>query len=530
VEFDIYIRISKEGDRTEDELAAQVDEYEQACRHWAARSGEEVGLVVTETNVSGSVAVKDRGLEELILRVERGESVGILTPYLDRFGRDNIEGCLAWRRLALAGGRLVCTNDGVDSAQPGAKLVFQLRMAIAEDYLDRVKANFVARQQRAVKVDGKHLGRTPTLGYRRDPETGRLTVDERERELVRELFRRRAAGANAAELLRWLRAEGIPIKSKSTVVRLLASRTFLGEVVVQTGVKGEPEVVKNHEPLVTEREWEAAQHRERYPHTRDGSLASQTTLAGLVRCGSCDQRLKTGGSGRNGKRVAHYVCTGGECSKRVSISAPALDAYVGTLLTASFLNRDPHIAAIMEGDTRYQDALQAVEAAKAEVDAYIDAVNVADVGRDSFKRGLDIRKAGLSEARRVLAATPPPQQAKSDRKRKSDALITLEQAESGVMREHNARFIAKVVVKPGVRGRRSNPAERAEVWLVGAAEPLVPATVLPELTVEIEPASAKEVRADLKRAAARGDKSAADYLAATAARASQRPSLHTLDE
>ncbi len=486
MEFDIYIRISKEGDRTEDELAAQVDEYEQACRHWAARSGEEVGLVVTETNVSGSVAVKDRGLEELILRVERGESVGILTPYLDRFGRDNIEGCLAWRRLALAGGRLVCTNDGVDSAQPGAKLVFQLRMAIAEDYLDRVKANFVARQQRAVKVDGKHLGRTPTLGYRRDPETGRLTVDERERELVRELFRRRAAGANAAELLRWLRAEGIPIKSKSTVVRLLASRTFLGEVVVQTGVKGEPEVVKNHEPLVTEREWEAAQHRERYPHTRDGSLASQTTLAGLVRCGSCDQRLKTGGSGRN--------------------------------------------AAIMEGDTRYQDALQAVEAAKAEVDAYIDAVNVADVGRDSFKRGLDIRKAGLSEARRVLAATPPPQQAKSDRKRKSDALITLEQAESGVMREHNARFIAKVVVKPGVRGRRSNPAERAEVWLVGAAEPLVPATVLPELTVEIEPASAKEVRADLKRAAARGDKSAADYLAATAARASQRPSLHTLDE
>jgi Recombinase zinc beta ribbon domain len=269
-------------------------------------------------------------------------------------------------------------------------------------------------------------------------------------------------------------------------VRLLASRTFLGEVSVQTGVKGEPEVLKNaHQPLVTEREWEAAQRPKQHAYICDGSLASQTRLAGLVYCATCGQRLKTGGAGRPGKRVAQYICTGGECPRRVSIASPALDRFVADLLSASFLNRDPHVAAIMEGDTRYQDALEAVEVAKAEVDAYLEAVSVADVGRDSFKRGLDSRKAKLAEVRRVLAETPPRKRSKPDRQRKAGPPVTLEEAEPGLMREHNARFIAKVVVKPGVRGRRSNPAERAEVYLVGSDTPVDPAEVLPAGDAEV---------------------------------------------
>ena len=92
--------------------------------------------------MSGSAPVAERKLERLIKRVEAGESEGILTPYLDRFGRDIIEGALAYRRIRLAGGRLVCSEDGIDSDRPGDEMVFQLRTVIAEDYLRRVKANF----------------------------------------------------------------------------------------------------------------------------------------------------------------------------------------------------------------------------------------------------------------------------------------------------------------------------------------------------------------------------------------------------
>jgi hypothetical protein len=52
--------------------------------------------VAEETDVSGATAVAERKLERLIQRVEGGESEGIVNPYLDRFGRDLIEGALAY--------------------------------------------------------------------------------------------------------------------------------------------------------------------------------------------------------------------------------------------------------------------------------------------------------------------------------------------------------------------------------------------------------------------------------------------------
>src|SRR5262249_58878427 len=149
--FDVYVRISQEGDRTEDEVAEQLTVYESACRDWAERHGLDIGEVFSETDVSGTTAVADRELEEGVARVESGESAGIVTPYVDRFGRDLIEGALAWRRIKLAEGRLVFVNDGIDSADPGSKTMFNMRMTFAEDYLDRVKAQFNERRVRAAE-------------------------------------------------------------------------------------------------------------------------------------------------------------------------------------------------------------------------------------------------------------------------------------------------------------------------------------------------------------------------------------------
>src|SRR6266571_9506179 len=181
--FDLYIRVSRLGERSEDE-ATEV--YEAQCRAWADRAGVAIDEVEEETDVSGGTAVAQRRLERLIQRVEAGESEGIITPYLDRFGRDLIEGALAYRRLKLAGGRLICVNDGVDSDRPGDEFQFQIRMVIAEDYLRRTRSNFQAAIDRAA-ARGVYLASRPPFGYRKDEE-GRLVVDEQRAPLVVELF------------------------------------------------------------------------------------------------------------------------------------------------------------------------------------------------------------------------------------------------------------------------------------------------------------------------------------------------------
>ena len=181
--FDVYIRVSSLGERTQDE-ATEV--YEAQCRAYAQRHGLDIDLVEEDVDTSGSVEVERRKLESLIQRVEAGTSEGILTPYLDRFGRDTIEGALAYRRIKLAGGRLVCTEDGIDSDRPGDEMVFQIRMVVAEDYLRSIKSNFQERQKRAAER-GIYLAKAP-FGYMRDEESKKLLVTEAEAEVVRFIF------------------------------------------------------------------------------------------------------------------------------------------------------------------------------------------------------------------------------------------------------------------------------------------------------------------------------------------------------
>jgi len=519
------VRVSKVGDR-DDENLRSPELQEAACRKWAAANEVGIAETVEELNVSGGKAVSERELERLIKKVEAGESDGIITSYLDRFARDLIGGAVALKRIVDAGGTLVCVQDGFDSSAPGSEFIFNIRMAIAQDYLGRIGEQLVAAQKQAA-AKGVYLARKPPLGYRRmdqeEPKytdtgqlirNGALVSEEGEAALVRECFHRRAQGANAAELMRFLNANGIGI-TKNTVIRMLANRAYLGEATVQSGRKGDPDTVTdNHPPLVTEAEFNAAQRSGTY-HPRDGSIAAQTRLAGLVYCATCGKRLRTGASGKPGARRAQYVCTAPGCVQRVSIGAAQLDWYVETLLMQAAADHEPHVEAVILGDTRYLDALDAVAEAQRRLAEFRDDVELVDLlGQNGFKQGLRARKEALQLAREQLAAIRPPD------KKASGKLMTFEQALPSIEREANARFIARVVVRPGTRGCRVWPGERVDVYFVGAEEPWTEPEGDPEtMAILATAADAKTIMADLEELAAKGDQSARDYLAAKTAAA-----------
>ena len=485
--FDIYIRVSKLGERSEEE-ATEV--YEAKCRAWAERAGIAIDEVVEDTDVSGSTPVAERKLERLIKRVEAGESEGILTPYLDRFGRDVIEGALAYRRIRLAGGRLVCSEDGIDSDRPGDELVFQLRTVIAEDYLRRVKANFQSGVDRAVEK-GVYLAARPPFGYKRKDEVapdhdeagalrkdGSLVVDERERALVVELYARRAAGANIGELTRFLQAEGIAI-TKSGVRSILQNRCYLGEMRVQNGRKGQPTVLKDHHtPLLTEHQWEAGQVKHAfYPRT---GASQDAALRGLVYCASCQRRCKISFYGPPHERKPTYTCTQEQCSAHAGMRASKLDAYVDELLWQAAANHEPHVEAVILGDSRYTDALLAVDQARRDFDEFRDSIELQrELGISGFAHALKIRKHALELARGELAKIRPPAGSSTSKQR-----MTLDEYLRLYERERYPQYIDKVWLKPAGRVGSRVPAveERVQVVFVGADKPYTPksATADPE--------------------------------------------------
>ncbi|HEY8777980.1 MAG TPA: recombinase family protein [Gaiellaceae bacterium] len=464
--FDLYIRVSKLGERSEGE-ATEV--YEAQCRAWADRAGVAIDEVVEEMDVSGATAVAERRLERLLQRVEGGGSEGIITPYLDRFGRDLIEGALAYRRLRLAGGRLVCVNDGVDSDRPGDEFQFQIRMVIAEDYLRRTRSNFQAAIDRAA-ARGVYLASRPPFGYRKD-EDRRLVVDEPKGALVVELFERRAAGANVGELTRFLQAEGIEI-TKSGVRGILANRAYVGEMRLPSGVKGEQRVVKNHHaPIVSERQWEAGQVKQEFiPRT---GRSQEARLRGLVHCASCGKRCKLTLYGRPDNRKTTYSCTYDKCTAHAGMRVSKLDAYVDAVLMQAAADHEPHVEAIILGDSRYQDALLAVEQAREAFEEFRDSLELQrELGIDGFAKGLKVRKQALELVRRELATVRPPTASDGNRKHDSKK-VSFDEFIAEYERDRYAQFIDKIVLRPAGRvGSRIPPVEkRVDVYFAGAEKP-----------------------------------------------------------
>jgi DNA invertase Pin-like site-specific DNA recombinase len=481
---DAYIRVSDLGGREEEE---STEVYEAQCREWANRNGVEIDEVVDDTDVSGSVAVSERGLERLIERVESGESDGIVTPYLDRFGRDLIEGAVALKKISDAGGKLVAVRDGFDSTSPGSELVFNLRMAIAQDYLQRVKENFQAATDRAVKRGVWIPPRVP-FGYRKDDRRA-LVIDETEAGIVRELFRRRSEGVNVMQLRDWLNGEHAEViranrernrrdekkrEHRETISRggvrsMLDNRAYVGEMRVASKGKGEPRVVKNAcPPILTEAEWEAGQVKHDFvPRT---GKAEDAELRGLVYCETCGTRCKVGASGPRGNRKTHYICNSDTCDKHAAISTAKLDSHAEAILMYASTNGDPHVEAIILGDTRYEDALAAVETAKADLEDFASNIEVQrTLGIEGFAAALKTRKVALKAARRHFSQI---QQSTSPSTRlKGEPPKTRAGVEAALVAERNATYIAKVVIRPSGRGKWQPASERAEVFWHGATEP-----------------------------------------------------------
>jgi DNA invertase Pin-like site-specific DNA recombinase len=446
-----------------------------------------VGLRAVPTCLGTGLAADDRELGRLLRRCERGESAGIIFPRLDRLTRDVFVGGQILARIQDAEARLISADGAFDSDNltPESEMVFNMLNTVGQHQRQRNRAFRLAASKRASRR-GVYLAKKPPLGYLRaedspnyvpDParDGRRIAPDPEVAPLIRDVFLRRAQGETSPALATFLNNNGVEI-TPSGVRHLLLNRAYVGEATCQSEVKGRPTIIKNaHEPLVTEAEMAAAHAKGRPYHARDGSLARQVHLPGLVVCASCGRRLQVGGYGKKGQRKAHYFCNApkSKCPARANVSAARLDAYVEYLLVLAAVSKEPHITAVIQDDTRYQDALAEVEATRRDLEEYRDGLTLQrELGTKSWAEGLKPRKEALRLAQEQLARIPPP--ATANGKRSADRHMTYQAFLEEYERSANRRFINRIEVKPVGRGRRGEIADRVDVFFVGAPKAYQP--------------------------------------------------------
>jgi len=175
----------------------------------------------------------------------------------------------------------------------------------------------------AARRKGKWVGGTPVLGYDVDPRGGRLVVNEKEAQRVRQIFELyRSHGSLSsvvAELAhrRWttkswksqrgIRHSGHPFTIAS-LIRLLTNAVYAGKIEYR-GVIYQGE----HPAIVDPGLWEAVNtdlRGRRPPKTESTRGRQNALLAGLLFCKSCARPMIATYTAKGGRRYRYYVCQG----------------------------------------------------------------------------------------------------------------------------------------------------------------------------------------------------------------------------
>lgn len=436
------VRVSHVGGRGGDSFHADAEQVAEIERY-ASAHGLALELLQPELDVSGGWELERRpSLLAAVQGVESGRYAGIIVAYLSRLGRNVREQLAVWDRVETAGGRIVVVREGIDTSTAHGRMHRTILLAIAEGEREQHAERFEARRQAATEA-GIWQRRQVPRGYRRDPDTRRLVIDETTAGGVRDVFRQAGAGASISGLAREI---GM---TKSGVRKLLANRVYLGELRVGRHVNPDA-----HPALVDAATWQAAQ---RSVPVRPGRGEAPALLAGLVRCSGCGHtmsRTRTGGD-----RVA-YSCrrhhSAGECPAPASITTRLLDEAVAFTALVE-LGRLRISSSQIEGQITEAEA--EVERAEQELAKYVETVQVAGLDGDAFVHGARARQAQLDEARAVLEAAL----ARVPQRVLGDPIEAWKQMD-GSQRNHVLRgLIDCVLVRRVGRGQLVPVAERARI-------------------------------------------------------------------
>jgi site-specific DNA recombinase len=396
--LDGYIRVSRVGGRVGDSFISPDVQREQIER-WADLRGVTIADWHTDLDQTGGKLSRP-GLDAMMERVRNRETDGIVVARLDRLSRAGVADALKLvEEVAEHSAKLAVVDLGVDPTTTFGEFATTIMLALARMERRRIAENWKVARERAI---GRGWHFTVPVGYERDAETGRLVPNEHA-ERVREVFRRKAAGASWGDLARYLNDAGVPTTTGSRwqprgVAHLIAKRVYLGEVY-----HGDANRLPGaHEPLVSVAEWEAANRTRPAVNDGDGRL-----LSGLVRCAGCRHAMKGARAQARGKTYEQYRCKKHHAAGRCEAPATALASLLDPIVEARFLEwADAHHAgaAPVESSAALDEATRRLQDAEAELDGFTSDLEVRKLlGPDRWRENVRVRVEAVDAARAEVA-------------------------------------------------------------------------------------------------------------------------------
>lgn len=282
--------------------------------------------------------------QQMISDMENGEIGIIVTKDLSRLGRNQLHtGLYIEERFPMFGVRYIAINDNVDTDSSESNDLMPFKNLFNEwfirDTSRKIRAVLKAKAER-----GERLGTRAPYGYRKDPDTKKLIVDEEAAAIVRRIFAMCAGGSGPSQIARILKKEQIltptmyaytrygithtcldtahPYNwSDSAIANLLENEIYLGNTVnMKYSTKSYKDkrraehsreeclVFENtHPALITREVWDVVQ-RVRKNKRRLTKMEEQSKYSGLVFCADCGSNMVLHRAHTMSASYNHFTC------------------------------------------------------------------------------------------------------------------------------------------------------------------------------------------------------------------------------
>ena len=282
--------------------------------------------------------------QQMISDMENGEIGIIVTKDLSRLGRNQLHtGLYIEERFPMFGVRYIAINDNVDTDSSESNDLMPFKNLFNEwfirDTSRKIRAVLKAKAER-----GERLGTRAPYGYRKDPDTKKLIVDEEAAAIVRRIFAMCASGSGPSQIARILKKEQIltptmyaytrygithtcldtahPYNwSDSAIANLLENEIYLGNTVNMKHSsrsykdkrrvehpREECMVFENtHPALITREVWDVVQ-RVRKNKRRLTKMEEQNKYSGLVFCADCGSNMVLHRAHTMSASYNHFTC------------------------------------------------------------------------------------------------------------------------------------------------------------------------------------------------------------------------------
>ncbi len=177
-----YARVSSEKDEQLNSLDNQISYYSDFIKknpNWTFVEG------YIDEGLSAMSTKKRENFHQMINDAKSGLFDLVITKEITRFARNTLDSIQYTRELLQYGVGVFFQNDNINTLDEDSELRLTIMSGIAQDELRKLSSRIKFGHQEAIKKNVV-LGNSRIFGYRKDNK--RLIIDEKEAEMVRELF------------------------------------------------------------------------------------------------------------------------------------------------------------------------------------------------------------------------------------------------------------------------------------------------------------------------------------------------------